>query len=209
VPRVLGVGHQVLDVDDGPRQDRAPGHQTAVRSHRERSLKRLERFRGAVVMGGEMNQLPIEAVRGAVQSIAQAHGASHDRIEDRLDVGGRLADHSQNLARRRLLVECLLEVAVGNAVTLMELKDPPYPRRQALLPVVRYAVERRMATGKLDYWDHATLLELAVLGKEEAAATAALGGALAAVREPWEPVTTARNLRLIREALASRSQASA
>ena len=52
-------------------------------------------------------------------------------------------------------------------ITLMELKEPPDPRRGQLIPVVTYAVERRIATGKPDYWDHATLLELDVLGKDE------------------------------------------
>jgi hypothetical protein len=61
-------------------------------------------------------------------------------------------------------------------------------------------VKRRIAAGKPDYWDHATLLELAVLGRDEAAADAALGDALISIREPWEPETTLRNLRLIREA---------
>jgi tetratricopeptide (TPR) repeat protein len=93
-----------------------------------------------------------------------------------------------------------------NAVTLMELKDPPDPRRGALIPVVRYAVDRRIAAGKPDYWDHATLLELAVLGNDEAGAAAALAAALAAVREPWEPETTARNLGLIREARQRRNE---
>ncbi len=93
-----------------------------------------------------------------------------------------------------------------NAVTLMELKDPPDPRRQTLLPVVAFAVERRLATGKPDYWDHATRLELAVLAKDETAALAALSDALAAVRETWEPETTARNLRLIREARERRAE---
>ena len=32
-----------------------------------------------------------------------------------------------------------------NAVTLMELREPPDPRRERLLPVVAYAVERRIA----------------------------------------------------------------
>jgi hypothetical protein len=85
-----------------------------------------------------------------------------------------------------------------NAVTLMELRDPPDPRRLEILPVVNYAVQRRVACGTPDYWDFATLLELAVLGKEEAAAADALARALAAVREKWEPETTLRNLRLIR-----------
>jgi hypothetical protein len=93
-----------------------------------------------------------------------------------------------------------------NAVTLMELKDPPDPRREALIPVVRYAVERRIATGKPDYWDHATRVELAVLAKDEAGALAALSDALALVREKWEPEATARNLRLIRQAREKRGE---
>jgi hypothetical protein len=93
-----------------------------------------------------------------------------------------------------------------NAVTLMELKEPPDPRRATLVPVVRYAVERRIAAGKPDYWDHATLLELAVLGRDESGAVAALADALANVRESWEPETTARNLRLIREARERRNE---
>jgi hypothetical protein len=93
-----------------------------------------------------------------------------------------------------------------NAVTLMELKEPPDPRRAALVPVVRYAVERRIAAGKPDYWDHATLVELSVIGKHEDAAAQALADALACVRESWEPETTARNLRLIRERRARRQE---
>jgi tetratricopeptide (TPR) repeat protein len=91
-----------------------------------------------------------------------------------------------------------------NAVTLMTLRHPPDPRREQLLPVVSYAVERRVATGKPDYWDHATRLELAVLAKDQERAMAALGDALASVREKWEPETTLRNLRLIREAREQR-----
>jgi tetratricopeptide (TPR) repeat protein len=94
-----------------------------------------------------------------------------------------------------------------NTVTLMELKEPPDPRRAQLLPVVAYAVERRIASGKPDYWDHATRLELAVLAKDEPKVMDALGNALAAVREAWEPETTARNLRLIREARERRQEA--
>lgn len=91
-----------------------------------------------------------------------------------------------------------------NAVTLMEFTTPPDPRRLALLPVVTYAVQRRIAAGAPDYWDHATLLELAVLREDETAAARHLADALAAVREPWEPETTARNLGLIRAARAAR-----
>jgi len=91
-----------------------------------------------------------------------------------------------------------------NAVTLMEMHDPPDPRRGALLPVVRYSAERRLASGAADYWDHATLLELAVLARDHGAASEALGSALALVRESWEPKSTASNLAMIRRARESR-----
>jgi tetratricopeptide (TPR) repeat protein len=93
-----------------------------------------------------------------------------------------------------------------NAVTLMELKEPPDPERLKMIPVVRYSVERRTADEKADYWDWATLVELAVLAKDEAGAADALGHALAVAREPWEPESTARNLRLIREARERRGE---
>jgi tetratricopeptide (TPR) repeat protein len=93
-----------------------------------------------------------------------------------------------------------------NCVTLMELRDPPDPRRLELFPVVAYSVKRRIESGTPDYWDHATLLELAVLNRDEEAASAALAGALAAIREIWEPETTLRNLMLIHEAREARGE---
>lgn len=91
-----------------------------------------------------------------------------------------------------------------NAVTLMEIKNPPDPRRQNLVPIVTYAVERRMAMGQPDYWDYATVLELKVLAKDETGAARALTGALAAVDENWQPKTTVNNLRIIGKARKAR-----
>lgn len=93
-----------------------------------------------------------------------------------------------------------------NAVTLMELKQPPDPERERLLPLVAYATERRIAAGKPDYWDHATLLELAVLAHEQERAKLAFRKAVAVFREKWELETTARNLRLIRETRKARGE---
>ena len=93
-----------------------------------------------------------------------------------------------------------------NAATLMTLRSPPDARVERILPVVRYAVERRIASGKPDYWDHATMLELAVLAKNENDAMEALAAALPMIRAPWEAETTARNLRLIREAREARNE---
>jgi tetratricopeptide (TPR) repeat protein len=94
-----------------------------------------------------------------------------------------------------------------NAITLMEIKEPPDPRRTQLISVVEYSVGRRIATGKPDYWDYATLLELAILGKDKQKAIKSLSSALTLLRESWEAETTLRNLRLISEARERRQEA--
>lgn len=93
-----------------------------------------------------------------------------------------------------------------NAVTLMEIRDPGGTAQQALIPVVRYANIRRIDGGAPDYWDHATRLELGVLDRDRDEAIAAASVALAAVREPWEPESTAGNLALIRQSRAERGE---
>jgi len=86
-----------------------------------------------------------------------------------------------------------------NAVTMMEMKEFPDPRQKELIPVVHYAVKRRLKSKTPDYWDYATLLELAVLSKNKQLATEYLGLSLAAIREIWEPETTAKNIQMIKE----------
>jgi hypothetical protein len=93
-----------------------------------------------------------------------------------------------------------------NALTLMELRDPRDDRSREILPIVKYSVTRRLTSGSPNYWDYATLLELAVLGGDEAAAADAVAAALAAIREVWEPDTTSLNLRLICEARERRGE---
>lgn len=93
-----------------------------------------------------------------------------------------------------------------NVVTLMELQEPADARREKILPVVQYAIDQRIAAGTADYWDYASQLELAVLTNDQYLAASALSDALAVIREPFEPKTTARNLRLIREARQSRGE---
>jgi hypothetical protein len=93
-----------------------------------------------------------------------------------------------------------------NAVTLMEIREPGGTAQQELVPVVRYANRRRIEGGSPDYWDHATRLELGVIGRDRAEAIAGATAALAALREPWEPQSTAYNLSLIRESRAQRGE---
>jgi hypothetical protein len=93
-----------------------------------------------------------------------------------------------------------------NAVTLMEIRDPGGTEQQSLVPVVRYANRRRIDGGAPDYWDHATRLELGVIGHDRDEALAGATAALAVVRESWEPESTAYNLSLIRESRAERGE---
>ena len=93
-----------------------------------------------------------------------------------------------------------------NAVTLMEIKKDPDPRRMDLIPVVKYSVQRKIAKGNPDYWDYATLLELAILAKDKEASFNFLAKALTHLREDWEGETTLKNLRIIREAREKRNE---
>ena len=95
-----------------------------------------------------------------------------------------------------------------NAVTLLDIKGDTesLQTKDRLLPVVRFAVTQRLEGTTADYWDHATMLELAVLENQPEEAANHLGQALAAVRESWEPETTENNLRLIADARNKRGE---
>ena len=86
-----------------------------------------------------------------------------------------------------------------NLLTLLDIQgdQDSLLEKDRLLPVVLFAVERRLSGSTPDYWDHATMLELAVLKNEPNDAMKHLASALAVFREPWEPGTTANNLAMI------------
>jgi hypothetical protein len=92
-----------------------------------------------------------------------------------------------------------------NALTLMDRLDPPDPRKEQVLPVVRYAVTRKLASNP-EYWDHATLLELAVLANDREDAQDKLSDTTAAECKAWMLKSTARNLGLTRAARAARGE---
>ena len=101
---------------------------------------------------------------------------------------------SQRAAIRMTIVQSFNSSRVcrdGKSIT-------PRPRQAEILPVVRYSAWRKTVKAA-DYWDHATLLELSVLARDEDDANDRLSEALAVARAPWELETTARNLSLIRE----------
>ena len=95
-----------------------------------------------------------------------------------------------------------------NAITLMEVRQPPDPRRTDLVAVVRYALERKIrGAATRGHWEYATLLELAVLANDPGRASAALSSVLAAGGESWMRGTTANNIAIIRRAREQRGAA--
>jgi hypothetical protein len=93
-----------------------------------------------------------------------------------------------------------------NLVTLLDVlgTKESVAEKDRFLPVVRFATEQRLAGPQPDYWDYATMLELAALDEDEERARDHHSDAVAALRENWEPRTTAINLRLIMESRATR-----
>lgn len=94
-----------------------------------------------------------------------------------------------------------------NAVTLMEFLEQPDPRRDEVLPVVFYAVRRRLEKGRGDYWDLATLLELNVLADKRPEVRQLLTSILSTRPNEWQLQSTAHNLHLIAEARERRGVA--
>jgi tetratricopeptide (TPR) repeat protein len=93
-----------------------------------------------------------------------------------------------------------------NAVTLLELKGEN-ERITKLAPVVEYAVLRKMAKKSPDYWDYATLLELAVIENNETKAKDYLKKALACpIEGSWMLDTTIKNITLIHETRQKRAE---
>ena len=92
-----------------------------------------------------------------------------------------------------------------NAVTLMEMMDTPPPIQAEILPVVRFsAAQKAKASG--DYWDYATLMELAVLARDENGAVEQAEIAITKAQFAWHLETTEKQLRLIRETRAARGE---
>ena len=97
-----------------------------------------------------------------------------------------------------------------NAVTLLWEKAnmdsvPPEARDEAmkeverLTPAVSFAVARRGGATSSDYWDLATVLELAAISGDWEMAESVCGRALLQAKAAWMLETTIANLEMIRE----------
>ncbi|QIS19949.1 TRAFs-binding domain-containing protein [Nocardia terpenica] len=86
-----------------------------------------------------------------------------------------------------------------NAVHLIWLTDPRDERLGELMPVVEYSTRRRIAGGSDDYWDYATMMELAIYRDDSAAALDWLERALATDPGPMEAESTLHTVLRVRD----------
>jgi len=91
-----------------------------------------------------------------------------------------------------------------NALTLMDIRGESDSRIEEMVPVVRYAVKRKLAKTSPEYWPLATLLELEVLANSLEAAGQVLAQIDSTNAAGWQRESTAHNLRLIRGACERR-----
>ena len=90
-----------------------------------------------------------------------------------------------------------------NAINLLLQKGDEESLEQVdyLTPLVSFAVARRGGMKSSNYWDLATVLELALIGRDDKNARAALPKVLvaaAAEKAGWMPKTTADNLEMVK-----------
>ena len=87
-----------------------------------------------------------------------------------------------------------------NAITLLLQKGDENAIQEAekLTPLVSFAVARKGGASSNDYWDLATVLELAVIGRDEKMAMSVLPKVLTQADASWVAKTTADNLDMIK-----------
>lgn len=187
-------------VDLCQRLDRALQRTVLVREQWAMALNRLGRDREAEAMLGELI-----AERGPSSETCALLGRIHKDRWEKARKSGRAAEARGHLkkaiaAYRQGFETDWRDAYPGiNAVTLMTIADPRDGLAREIAGVVRYAVTRRLSQTP-DYWDHAILLELAVVEANWPAAQDALDDALAALDENWKAASTAGNLGLIADA---------
>jgi hypothetical protein len=95
-----------------------------------------------------------------------------------------------------------------NAITLLEAKGDKdaLALRNRLLPVVRFAAERKLRGDNHSYWDDATILELAVHAGDTGAAEDAMDDVLSSSEENWQLDSTADNLQIVADMRTSRGE---
>jgi tetratricopeptide (TPR) repeat protein len=89
-----------------------------------------------------------------------------------------------------------------NAISLLIQKGDAEALKEVerLVPLVSFAVARRGGASSSDYWDLATVLELACIGEDWATAGRVLPKAIMVATDSFKTATTIANLRLLKQA---------
>jgi tetratricopeptide (TPR) repeat protein len=158
-----------------------------------------------ILTGVADQQGPSSETLGLIGRIHKDQWKEAVEAEDTIASIGHL-DQAINAYRRGFMADQRDAYPGINLLTLLDIRGEKesLAEKDRLLPVVRFAVEQRLAGATADYWDHATMLELAVLENEPAEAMTHLAKAVAIIRETWEPGTTANNLRMIERSREAR-----
>jgi hypothetical protein len=101
---VPGTG-DIREIHNGALPNSSPDVADFVGPPRKHRPEEGECVGTEIVVGGEMEQFPIEPIHRAELGVAELHRAPRDGVEHGLDVSGRARDHTQDLAGGRLLLE--------------------------------------------------------------------------------------------------------
>ena len=82
-----------------------------------------------------------------------------------------------------------------NALMLLELKGETEKLRR-MAPVVEFSIERKMERMKPDYWDYASLLEIALIENDNEKAKLLLGKIITTAPDTWMIDTTLNNFKV-------------
>src|SRR5262249_26679596 len=122
-----GILKDVGDVNHLPGQDGARRGASVARRHRVLADDR--RVEPDVAQGGHVDQLAVESKDTRDTRVTQPPGMLGDRVEHALDIRGGAGNDSEDLTRRRLLIQGLAYLGVGLGecvVLLLELGEQPH-----------------------------------------------------------------------------------
>src|SRR5436309_281590 len=119
---------------------------------------------------------------------ARSQPTREEKRDALLKIQGDLGD--LKVVPRSVLIELMFSFRDAEALKEVE----------RLVPLVSFAVARRGGASSSDYWDLATVLELACIGEDWATAARVLPKAILAATDSFKTATTIGNLRLLKQA---------
>src|SRR5262249_12985478 len=142
--REPGIVMHIGDVDHGAVEDGSAGGRLWVGSPRIEALQKCATLWWEVATRYEVLTFAIKPVRVSPCTITEAYCTVDDCVENWLHISRGLADHAQDLARRRLLLQQLAQVAVPR----LQLLEQPHVLDRDDRLVGEGLQERKVAVGE-------------------------------------------------------------